>query len=175
MFFKSHVDFSKMRQWKKLAAEQMAEIEAKLPTVHKVRVMTILRDLIVATPVDTGRLRAAWLPYFTREGSDVGQKALLQTSLASAKFGSTPSVDATAVLEGEKQGDIVTDRPGYTVVSNNVEYGEYVERRFGFVQLVTMITEERHKKLMQLWINKVVKAFNEGKSIKAVEPEVPPA
>lgn len=140
--------------------------------VHRKTVIQVLRSMILMSPVDSGRFRAAWCPYLNKHG--VQWKALLEDqrlvrSLPTVKGpkGKRTQIEGSAIQKGLKEG-VVKERPLDTTIINNVVYGVHLESRFGFVRKVMDWAKKRQQENYQAWFEAMRVRVDAGKPDVAV-------
>jgi hypothetical protein len=153
---KVEFDQAMLDKWKKFSAQLGSEVLlAEADKVHRMTVVQFLRSLILVSPVDTGRLRAAWTPMLQRMG--VATRPLIEDQhiamgvrTGTGARGKRKQIDWNAVQEGMKLGR-VKSAPLDTTIINNVRYAGHVEARLRFVQRVSEWGSQRQKENFQAW------------------------
>ncbi len=94
--------------------------------VHRKSVFQILTKVIRFTPVDTGRLRGSWTPFFAKYGADRFYKKVMNNAAPGQE--TDPSLNDADVEAGATLGEF-EDQPFVTTIGTNVEYAEHVEKK----------------------------------------------
>lgn len=155
-----------MAKWERfirsLDPRQTEDLALEMDKVHRKTVVQGLRSLVLLTPVDTGRLRAAWTPFLRQEG--VGFMDVLKDRRALPRVATKRprrGVDLKAISAGIKEGR-VRDEPLDTVIVNNVAYAPHVEARFHMVERVLTWLGRRMRKNYEAWWASIVARANAG-------------
>lgn len=162
-----------IKDWEKFAAA----FDPYLQLAHNKCVLAIVADAVAWSRVDTGRMRAGWLPILLDEGYPYTQQLLGTAS---------PNYEASLAPEGTFQRF-----PLKTVVENGVVYTQYVEEKVGvfdmegksaFMRSPVMGLEEAgqrwadlYARNMQTLLDNLMEAWNKGTLSSMQEPiDLPP-
>jgi len=95
---------------------------AYYPKMFRDCVLETHRYLIRTTPIDTGRLRGGWTAYLDKYQADYAM-AFMDTSLIETK---SSILSSAAIQEGKALSQVAESGQDVTL-TNNVDYGGYVE------------------------------------------------
>lgn len=101
--------------------------------VHRKIVFMVLRYLIRICPVDTGRLRGSFTPFFDKYSNSSYSKWLADSSMAPSDR-KTPKkgFSQTSVQEGKNEGEFV-DSDMETTIMSNVFYAGYADNTTNYL------------------------------------------
>lgn len=155
------------QEWMKFSQK----LRPYLELAHKKCVMAIVADAVVWSRVDTGRMRAGWLPY------------LIQNNYPYESLLGTRSKDYQGSVDIE--GFVQVDEPFHTILEDAVKYTEYVEDKVGVfdtegksayrpapyatLEEASQVWGNKYGMRMQMLIDNAAKSWNEGKHL--TEPD----
>lgn len=113
---------------------------------HRVAVFSVLGQVIRWTRVDTGRLRAAWLPFLDTYGVDYRAFMI-----------SYPTVKPDEEHLGRSEGTW-EDFPFHTRILNNVKYAEHVDKKVGIFVTGTFLS--RYPYFERIYSEKIKEFFD---------------
>lgn len=124
---------------------QHEEFGQKAILVHRKTMFEILIKIIKLCPVDTGRLRASFLPFMDKYGAGNRGAKVMQDASSANYPRETPKkgYDAAQVERGKTEGQFI-DEALATTIASNVVYSMSVEKRVGFLGRALIWGQKRY-------------------------------
>lgn len=132
--------------------------EKAVVLTHRKSVFQILTFLIRICPVDTGRLRGSWTPFFDKYGNASYQKWLADTSRASYPTKAPKRGFSQEQVQQGKADGTFTDQALATTISSNVKYAEYADAKVGFMARAVQWGQELYLKNFGALLDKSAEA-----------------